>query len=222
MRLSSGASTDGGGFGTLLGLGSEPNGWSKCAIGHTRTGPYDQGDIVFLTRATGDTSDCTMSDVKMRITSAGNVACTGSISCNSISLSNACIVAGNVGIKNASPYLYGTTYGFGINPNTLRYNSENFHRFYTGATNTMTLDSGGNLSTTGTITSSGKVFVNSGILVIDAADWGPNASKGSAFRSGYDVPNNNICKIDVAALPINIRLLDHVVTNVILPESTNV
>ena len=86
----------------------------------------------------------------------------------------------------------------------------------------MTLDSGGNLSTTGTITSSGKVFVNSGILVIDAADWGPNASKGSAFRSGYDVPNNNICKIDVAALPINIRLLDHVVTNVILPESTNV
>jgi hypothetical protein len=29
MRLSCGASTDGGGFGTLLGLGSEPNGWSK-------------------------------------------------------------------------------------------------------------------------------------------------------------------------------------------------
>jgi hypothetical protein len=54
MRLSCGASTDGGGFGTLLGLGSEPNGWSKCAIGHTRTGPYDQGDIVFLTRATVD------------------------------------------------------------------------------------------------------------------------------------------------------------------------
>jgi hypothetical protein len=68
----------------------------------------------------------------------------------------------------------------------------------------MTLDSGGNLSTTGTITSSGKVFVNSGISVIDAADWGPNASKGSTFRSGYDVPNNNNCKIDVAALPINI------------------
>ncbi len=50
MRLSCGASTDAGGFGTLLGLGSEPNGWSKCAIGHTRTGPFDQGDTVFLTR----------------------------------------------------------------------------------------------------------------------------------------------------------------------------
>ena len=56
----------------------------------------------------------------------------------------------------------------------------------------------------GKITSSGQVFVNSGILVIDAADWGPNASKGSIFRSGYDVPINNNCKIDVAALPINI------------------
>jgi len=151
---------------------------------------------------------CTMNTNGFNLTYnliVGGSLTTGStISCNSISLSNACIVAGNVGIKNASPYLYGATYGFGINPNTLRYNSENFHRFYAGATNTMALDSGGNLSTTGTITSSGKVFVNSGILVIDAADWGPNASKGSTFRSGYDVPNNNICKIDVAALPINI------------------
>jgi hypothetical protein len=57
MRLSCGASTDGGGFGTLLGLGSEPNGWSKCAIGHTRIGAYDQGGIVFLTRATADNSE---------------------------------------------------------------------------------------------------------------------------------------------------------------------
>ncbi len=104
MRLSCGAATDGGGFGTLLGLGSEGNGWLKCAIGHTRTGPYDVGDVVFLTRNTIDNADCTMSDEKMRITNAGNVSCTGSISCNSISLSNACIVAGNVGIRNANPW----------------------------------------------------------------------------------------------------------------------
>ena len=73
MRLSSGAATDNGGFGTLLGLGSEPNGWSKCAIGHTRTANYDQGDIIFLSRATADNADCTMSDEKMRIKSNGNV-----------------------------------------------------------------------------------------------------------------------------------------------------
>jgi hypothetical protein len=33
--------------------------------------------------------------------------------------------------------------------------------------------------------------MNNGVLVINAADWGPNASKGLIFRSEYDVPNNN-------------------------------
>jgi hypothetical protein len=103
MRLSCGASTDGGGFGTLLGLGSEPNGWSKCAIGHTRTGPYDQGDIVFLTRATVDNADCTMNDVKMRITSAGNVSCTGSIGCVGVSASGGMRIGSNLGIQNTNP-----------------------------------------------------------------------------------------------------------------------
>ncbi len=73
IRVSSDGSTDGSGFATLIGLGAESNGWSKCAIGHTRTGAYGQGDIVFLTRATADNADCTMSDVRMRITAAGNV-----------------------------------------------------------------------------------------------------------------------------------------------------
>jgi hypothetical protein len=41
MRISSGASTDAGGFGTLIGSGSEPNVWSKCASGHRRMGTYD-------------------------------------------------------------------------------------------------------------------------------------------------------------------------------------
>jgi hypothetical protein len=38
------------------------------------------------------------------ITSSGYISCTDSISCNSISLSNACIVADNVGIRNSSPW----------------------------------------------------------------------------------------------------------------------
>ncbi len=78
---------------------------SKSAIGHVRMGPYDTGDLVFITNHSWDTNDCTMSDVKMRVNSAGNVACTGSISCNSISLSNVCLVAGNLGIKNTSPWV---------------------------------------------------------------------------------------------------------------------
>jgi hypothetical protein len=67
-------------------------------------------------------------------------------------------------------YLYGTTYGFGINPNTLRYNSENFHRFYTGATNTATIDSSGNLTTTGAITSGTSSYIYAGGLRIGGFD----------------------------------------------------
>jgi hypothetical protein len=41
----------------------------------------------------------------MRFDNSGNITCTGSISCHSISLNNACIVAGNVGNKNTSPWV---------------------------------------------------------------------------------------------------------------------
>ncbi len=41
------------------------------------------------------------------------------------------------------------------------------------------------------IDTSNKVFVNSGILNINAAEWSSGGSKGIMFRSGYNVPNNN-------------------------------
>ena len=85
IRVSSGGGTDGSGYATLIGLGAESGGWSKCAIGHTRTNGYDVGDIVFLNRNTIDNADCTMSDERMRITSTGNVSCTGSIACTGVS-----------------------------------------------------------------------------------------------------------------------------------------
>ncbi len=74
LRVSSGGGTDGSGYATLIGLGAESGGWSKCAIVHTRTGGYDVGDIVFLCNSTINPSDCTMSDEKMRISSSGGVA----------------------------------------------------------------------------------------------------------------------------------------------------
>ncbi len=49
-----------------------------------------------------------------------------------------------------------------------------------------------NISCAGTLTSTGKIYANSGILNINAADWTSGGSKGAIFRSGYDVPNNNI------------------------------
>ncbi len=69
---------DASGYATLIGLGSESGGWSKYAIGHTRTGGYDVGDIVFLNRKSIDISDCTISDESMRIASRGNASCTWS------------------------------------------------------------------------------------------------------------------------------------------------
>jgi hypothetical protein len=46
--------------------------------------------------------------------------------------------------------LYGTDFGFGINGGTLRYNvpTGSVHRFYNGATNTVTIDDAGKLKAT--------------------------------------------------------------------------
>jgi hypothetical protein len=103
MKISGGTASDTGNHGTLLGLGTEDGAFSKCAIGHVRTGSYDQGDIVFLTRATADNANCTMSDEKMRITSVGNVSCTGSIGCVGVSASGGIRIGSNLGIQNSSP-----------------------------------------------------------------------------------------------------------------------
>jgi hypothetical protein len=38
------------------------------------------------------------------IDASNNISCRGTISCNSIALSNQCTVAGNLGIKNSAPW----------------------------------------------------------------------------------------------------------------------
>jgi hypothetical protein len=73
MKISGGVAIDSGNHGTLLGLGSEDGGFTKCAIGHVRTGPHDQGAIVFLNRETNDGTSCDMSNERMRIKSNGFV-----------------------------------------------------------------------------------------------------------------------------------------------------
>ena len=92
LRIASGGGTDGANFFCGIGLAHEANGWSKSAIGHVRTGPYDKGDLVFLKNNFVDNSDCNMSHERMRITNAGNVACTGSISCVGVSTSGGCVL----------------------------------------------------------------------------------------------------------------------------------
>jgi hypothetical protein len=127
---SNGNVTDGGAFPNLIGLGIEANGWSKGAIGWLRTGPYDQGDIVFLNRNTIDSADTNMSYERMRISSGGNV-----------NISNTLSVNGHVNINNNSKLIFNNNiddmriqlwegYGFGINGGTLRYNTMGNHTFF--------------------------------------------------------------------------------------------
>ncbi len=84
MRLSCGAASDTVAYGTLLGLWSEGNGWSKCAIGHERPNTYDRGDIVFFTRDIGDLFDCVMSDIINAYISNGNVTVNNNLNCGSL------------------------------------------------------------------------------------------------------------------------------------------
>jgi hypothetical protein len=75
---------------------------------------------VFLTGATAENADCNMSDVKMRVTSAGNLSCAGNLNIgntiasfdsSATSLNKNTIVGGNLkvgyglaNIHNGSPY----------------------------------------------------------------------------------------------------------------------
>jgi hypothetical protein len=73
LKISASAIIDNGAQGTFIGLNTEDCSWSKCAMGHIRTSPYDVGDIAFLCRSAQDNTTCTMSDERMRIKSTGNV-----------------------------------------------------------------------------------------------------------------------------------------------------
>jgi hypothetical protein len=68
-----GTISDSGAFPNLIGLGIEANGWSKGAIGWVRRGGWDQGDMVFLNRNTGDSADANLTYERMRITGTGRV-----------------------------------------------------------------------------------------------------------------------------------------------------
>ena len=70
---------DTGGYTTLIGFSVEAAPWSKGAIGWTRTGAYDTGNMVFLVNNAADGSQAALSDERMRINSGG-VGITGSLS----------------------------------------------------------------------------------------------------------------------------------------------
>jgi hypothetical protein len=73
LRLSKGNYADSGGHTTFIGMGAESNGWSKGAIGYTRTGSYDTGYLGFYTNNSIDSTDISASDLRMVIDKTGSV-----------------------------------------------------------------------------------------------------------------------------------------------------
>ena len=89
LKISAGAYTNSGNStATLIGLGTETSGWSKCAIGHCRTDTNDRGSIVFLCNNTADSTTTTMTDEKMRITSTGNVGIGVTVPSSKLTINN--------------------------------------------------------------------------------------------------------------------------------------
>lgn len=75
LRVSKGGKfTDSGGHTSLIGLGVESSGWSKSAIGHTRTSSYDVGYLGFYVNSENTQgTNVSASDLRMVINNNGNV-----------------------------------------------------------------------------------------------------------------------------------------------------
>jgi hypothetical protein len=92
LKISAGAYTDGGNnTATLIGLGTQYGTYSKCAIGHSRTGSWDRGSIVFLCNNTINSTNVSMTDERMRITSGGNVGIANTTPLGSLHIGNGTI-----------------------------------------------------------------------------------------------------------------------------------
>ena len=111
LRISAKTYIDNNGTGTFIGLGTEDATWSKCGLGHVRTGPYDIGDIVFLTRSTQDNVACDMTNERIRIKSFGNVGIGSTNPTEKLDVTGNIKVSGNINSVTSTElsYLSGVT-----------------------------------------------------------------------------------------------------------------
>jgi hypothetical protein len=89
LKISAGAFTNAGNnTATLIGLGTQGGTTHKCAIGHCRTNSYDTGAIVFLCNSALNSTNVSMTDERMRITSGGNVGIANTTPLGSLHIGN--------------------------------------------------------------------------------------------------------------------------------------
>lgn len=73
LQLNSSTYGDTGEYTTMLGFAVEDSGWSKAAIGYTRTGSYDTGYLAFYTVDGGAQANAAMANEALRITGSAVV-----------------------------------------------------------------------------------------------------------------------------------------------------
>jgi hypothetical protein len=167
LKISATAYNGAGLSGTFIGLNTEDSSWSKCAIGHVRTGTFDQGAIVFLCRNTQDDVTVDMTNERMRVTSGGNVGIGTNnpqqklhVEDGSLFIGDAAYISTPLSTPNTYRLMFDSTYnatpgsgnicnkillhnqtvfnaGFGIEQGALVYQSGENHRFYTGTTSSV-------------------------------------------------------------------------------------
>jgi hypothetical protein len=202
LRISSGAYNDlGNGTATLIGLSTEPSGWTKCAIGHCRTGGWDTGAIVFICNSAANTTSLTMADERMRITSTGNVGIGTNNPLNifqvgtgqRLKIANSSTDFTMIGTDetegtNTRINIFGATHASA--PGQISYvaKSTGNHIFFTTNSDTerMRIATGGNVGI-GTNNPTSKLDVNGSLLV--RAYTQTSGTGGIFFRDQYDTAN---------------------------------
>jgi hypothetical protein len=150
-------------------------------------------DIVFTVTPVGDLS-FNGTIYSGAVSTGGTVFATGTITGGSFTeggttlnskylrLSGANNMTGNLNITNNGKLIFNNNiddmriqlwdgYGFGINGNTLRYNSPNTHRFYTGTATSMVINSAGNMGI-GTDTPRARLDVYNNDMIVRGTNEG--------------------------------------------------
>jgi len=213
LRISAGAAADTNANATILGLGTENNGWSKVGIAHVRTSPYDVGDLVFLNNsdATGS-SDVNLTHEKMRIKSSGSIGIGTNNPQTTLDVRGTIYIKGSSGMAAPTNAIYGGTgerivlwngdasnppYSFGINTTTLWYAvpSGAIHMFYVGGTSYLTISTTG-LSTTG-LTATSLTLNSTDILSVRNITSSGNISTSSNITTSNIIPSVSTNKIAI-------------------------
>ena len=116
----------------------------------------------------------------LTIDSSGNLSNTGTITVTGAINANGNTIIFPGTLSDFKINLWGGAYGFGVQGSELKYTSGVNHKFYTGSTNTFTIDGTGNTSMIGNITALGSISTS-----------GNMTASGSISNNQFSTSTNN-------------------------------